>query len=338
MGRNPDRQIDKTHLSLDMAEDRGILHRDYIAHCFRWSHVAKHLQKMYKDAFVLDVGCGKEMPLAKTLYSNRLIPRRYVGVDVNRFDIPEMLMGKKIPVTIWPETDFCALTIEDLDGELADVATCFEVLEHVTPEHARRICLKIRGAIKPFEGRAFISTPCWNGSAAGNHINEMTYHALEALLEDCGFKIEGVHGTFASIRDYEPLLGPRNVTDMPLKMDGETVLVPTFRKAFEQLREYYDSNALSVLFAPMFPEHSRNCIWTLSTNPDLIAQTSTVQGSKMFDLQERPWSQHPLWRELSGLEDSLARTLMGDPKEDDKSDGRDQPVEVYHGEKEEGDV
>ena len=40
---NPKRKIDKTMLSIDNAESRGFLHRDYIAHCLRWTHVTKYL-------------------------------------------------------------------------------------------------------------------------------------------------------------------------------------------------------------------------------------------------------------------------------------------------------
>jgi len=32
------KEIDNTHLSIDQAEARGFLHRDYIAHCLRWSN------------------------------------------------------------------------------------------------------------------------------------------------------------------------------------------------------------------------------------------------------------------------------------------------------------
>ena len=30
---------------------------------------------------------------------------------------------------------------------------------------------------------------------------------------------------------------------------------------FSKLREYYDSNYLATIFAPLFPQYSRNCIW-----------------------------------------------------------------------------
>ena len=86
-----------------------------------------------------------------------------------------------------------------------------------------------------------VSTPCYNGKdVADNHVNEMTYAAFGALLEDAGFAIAKRFGTFASQRD--------------LKGHVNEVL-------FEQMREYYDSNTLSVIFAPLFPAQSRNCIW-----------------------------------------------------------------------------
>ena len=31
----------------------------------------------------------------------------------------------------------------------------------------------------------------------------------------------------------------------------------------EYLKDYYDSNLLSVIFAPLYPRYSRNCIWHL---------------------------------------------------------------------------
>ena len=55
---NKNRPIDKTHLSINSAESRGFLHRDYIAHCLRWTHVAKFLAQQQRDksARILDIG------------------------------------------------------------------------------------------------------------------------------------------------------------------------------------------------------------------------------------------------------------------------------------------
>ena len=157
------RDIDKTHLSLDNAEERGFIHRDYIAHCLRWSHVVKHLGKknLYKKARILDIGCGKEMPLLKTLYTMKMTPKAYMGIDVNRIQPTDMHR---------------------------------KIMDKMGHDH-------------------FISR--W--------------------------------GTFASQKDIEP------------QLKGDSL-----QQAYECLKDYYDSNLLSILFAPLFPKYSRNVIWKLT--------------------------------------------------------------------------
>jgi hypothetical protein len=325
--RNQNRVIDKTYLSLDLAEERGLIHRDYIAHCFRWSHVVKFLnqQHRYKEARILDVGCGKEIPLAKTLYVNKMTPARYVGVDVNDFEIPAMLTGKKIPITIWAETDFCALDPHDVgkvvglwpslqpqitknygingeyhydhNGDLVEVPNilvCFECLEHVQPEHCRRMLQHFK-ELTSDSCHYFISTPCWNGSAAENHINEMTFAALGALIEDLGYNIEGVYGTFASISDYEQQLADVTTYD---KNTRKVIATTDLRPIFAALRNYYDTNALSTIFAPLFPAQSRNCLWHLTKK-----QGDSAAQDRLFSALEstpQPWSQSPSWKDLAG--------------------------------------
>ena len=321
MARNANRLIDKTFLSLDLAEERGLIHRDYIAHCFRWSHVIKFLNQghKYKEAIMLDVGCGKEMPLAKTMYVNKMTPKSYVGVDMNDFKIPKMLDDKKIPISIWTETDFCELGREDVGvlvgenidvGELTrkqrenylspekklyqlpNIVTCFEVLEHVTPEHCRRM-IKHFGEVTAPDCHYFVSTPCFNGEAAENHINEMTFPALGSLIEELGYRIQGVYGTFASIADYKDQLSSVTTYDMST---GKVLAITDIAPVFAALRNYYDTNALSVIFAPLFPAYSRNCLWHFVRDASL----DPGQG-RMFSRLEQvsePGSQHPDWRAL----------------------------------------
>lgn len=266
--------VDKTYLSIDQAESRGFIHRDYIAHCLRWTHVIKTLSecKLYASARILDVGCGRELPLAKTLYSSRFIPVEYVGVDVGPIndDAAQTVggEGKKFPCVLYENTDLMEKGF--LDGEKFDVITCFEVLEHVEPEHMCRMLLKMRTLLGN-DGIGFISTPCWNRQdCAANHVDEMTYHTLGAVLEDLGFKIWRVHGTFASQRDYKHLL------------KGEIAVL------FDKLADYYDSNFLSCVFAPLFPAQSRNALWVVTPDPydaprprrfDGLAQQSRPLGS-----------------------------------------------------------
>lgn len=282
---NPNRTIDKTHLSLDTAEERMLIHRDFLAHCHRWSHVCKHLQKSgaYRDAVVLDIGCGREMPLAKLLFVNKMGVKKYTGVDCNRFDIPEMLQSKDW-VSVWGETDFCKLDTADVsaaDGTPPNTLVCFEVLEHVTPGHARRM-LEHAHALMADDGVFFVSTPCYNGSAAGNHINEMSYKALGKMVCDAGFFISGHWGTFASIRDYES----------QLRVDGHGPL-------FDSLRAYYDTNVLATIFAPLYPHLSRNVLWRLRKKTEESVQTASFFETQSWEEIPRPWSQHPDYEDMS---------------------------------------
>ena len=250
------RAIDKTHLSCEQAEERGFLHRDYIAHCLRWSHVVKHLgiRNRYKTAQILDIGCGKETPLIKTLYTMRMTPEVYVGVDYNKPTVQEIhdkiydKMGGGNFDLMWNCDASKPNRFKDLDFT-PSLITCFEVLEHVTPEKVLGIIENIK-SVSDGDTDIFISTPCFNGKAAANHINEMTYDFMKDLMHE-NFKIPNHWGTFASQKDIEPVIY------------GENSSSNDFTIAYEYLKDYYDSNLLSVIFAPLYPRYSRNCIWHL---------------------------------------------------------------------------
>ena len=96
-----------------------------------------------------------------------------------------------------------------------------------------------------------LSTPNYDEQvgAASNHIIngeicEFDHFELQDILERY-FTIENKYGTFASIRDYKPLMN-----------DWQ-------KQYFETVSEYFDTNILSNLMAPMFPAESRNCLWVL---------------------------------------------------------------------------
>jgi len=260
---DPGRNIDKTHLSIDQAEERGFLHRDYLAHCLRWSHVAKHLGKKqaYKTAKILDIGCGKETPLIKTLYTMRMTPEIYVGVDYNKPVVQEIhdkiydKMGGGNFDLVWNFDASKENAFRDLDFT-PTVITCFEVLEHITPRKVSGMLNNIRG-IADENTTIFISTPVFNGKAAANHINEMTYETMQSILEITGFKIVKNFGTFASQKDIEPILYETGKSDLTI--------------AYEYLKDYYDSNVLSCLFAPLLPRYSRNVLWVCQIEPKYVS-------------------------------------------------------------------
>jgi 2-polyprenyl-3-methyl-5-hydroxy-6-metoxy-1,4-benzoquinol methylase len=235
-------EINKTYLSLDNAEERGFIHRDYIAHCLRWSHVIKRLgeKHTYKNAVILDLGCGKEVPLAKTLYTSKMSPHAYFAVDAGLIPITPVLekIAQKTHLYLHPNTRAETFGVT---ANFYDTVVCFEVLEHVKKDVAIQILDRIKYLLH-LDGTAFISTPCYNGSQANNHIYEWTYQELKDALEE-RFLIKGHWGTFASIKDYQ------------------TKLSMSQAEMFHQLREYYDTNYLATIFAPLFPEASRNVLW-----------------------------------------------------------------------------
>ena len=250
---DPGRSIDKTHLSIDQAEERGFLHRDYLAQCLRWTHVAKHLGKKqaYKTADILDIGCGKETPLIKTLYTMRMTPASYTGIDMNK--LPWLPIHEKISEKMCQE--FRLIGETDVSEEnfgyvtpTPTVITCFEVLEHITPKKVGGMLNNIN-RIADENTTIFISTPVFNGKAAANHINEMTYETMRTLLEMTGFSIIKHFGTFASQKDIEPVLYETGENDLTI--------------AYEYLKDYYDSNVLACLFAPLLPTYSRNVLWVV---------------------------------------------------------------------------
>ena len=240
------KEIDNTHLSIDQAEARGFIHRDYIAHCLRWTHVSKylHLQARYKTARVIDIGCGKDMPLARMLYTSRLAPEKYLGIEYNKMDIPEMFKNSSFQPDLIAGVDFTTIDQNNVAGGLQyNYSTCFEVLEHVEPIKA----IAILDHLPKFLAQnsvSWFSTPCWDEKvgAAANHVNEMTYEAFGSLLEEMGYKILYHWGTFASIKDYKT------------ELNG-------LQDTFDKLREYYDSNYLATIFAPLFPHKARNVLW-----------------------------------------------------------------------------
>jgi len=275
---------DKTHLSIDQAEVRGFLHRDYIAHCFRWSHICKYLNEKnrYKKARILDVGCGKDMPLAKTLMTSRMSPEFYLGVDFNKMDVPEMFLHTKFQPRLWAPLDFSKCYLDNYnDPEYTqfNYTACLEVLEHVEPWKAIKILRQIPH-LTTDSAISWFSTPCYDEKvgAAKNHVNEMTYHAFGALLEDCGYKILKHWGTFASIKDYKHELEVNNYLDI-----------------FEKLRDYYDTNVLATIFAPCFPANARNVLWETQYVGKLHLKERRFTP---IIHQEGRWGSSESWREL----------------------------------------
>lgn len=255
------KSIDTTRLSIERALEYRWVHRDYMAHCLRWSHVLKALRvkNKFRTANILDVGCGGELPLAKTLWHNMMTHTTgsYMGVDYGKIEyyVP-LLENPKFNCVIHEKTDYVQLKFK----RKFDVICCFEVLEHVEPLHAFKMLQKMRGELELHSGTAYLSTPVYDAKvgAADNHVNEMSFEAFALLLELAGFTVNHVYGTFASQKDYKALMS-----------DSQ-------REVFDELSEFFDTNMMACIMAPMFPNASRNCFWEVSCGK--MPTKATVAG------------------------------------------------------------
>lgn len=242
------KKYNTTQLTPQQEFERHIYHRDQFAHYLRWTHVLKNAKI---GQTILDFGCGTGEML-EVFYRNKYRPARYLGLDVRRQTIEQNKEKfKKLDFAEFRQMDLC--TEIDLK-ETFDIITCFEVLEHIGHENADVFLENIAFHCSD-DTIVYLSTPNYDPvvGAAKNHIingevGEWDHAELEAKLSEY-FVIEKKYGTFASIKDYKPFLN-----------DWQ-------KKMFEGLRAYYDTNMLSVIMAPFFPDVSRNTLWVLKAKP-----------------------------------------------------------------------
>ena len=215
------------------------IHRDFIAHCFRWQYIVKHLakSKKYEDVHLLDVGCGYDTPLYLVLASNRRAPKMYTGVDIGKIREPKY--HSSAPRNFLSHTKATEIKTDDYD-----IITSFEMLEHVPVDYVEE-CLQHWYNLSPPHCELIVSTPVLDERVgmAKNHINEMSREQLMSLYAKTGWKVEKNYGTFASQKDYK-----KHLSESELEL-------------FEKLSEYHHVDVLSNFFAPLYPQYSRNNLW-----------------------------------------------------------------------------
>ena len=133
---------------------------------------------------------------------------------------------------------------EDVPKNDYTIIACLEVIEHIEKEQGILLLDNIE-KIMNINTRLYISTPCYDGkNKAANHIYEYTHEELKQLLLE-RFEIIENFGTFMSQKDFYNNAIIQHV------------------EVFEQLKKYYDSNLLSIIFSPLYSKYSRNNIWLL---------------------------------------------------------------------------
>jgi 2-polyprenyl-3-methyl-5-hydroxy-6-metoxy-1,4-benzoquinol methylase len=245
-----------TQLTPQETFERHIYHRDQFAHYLRWTHV---LRAAKIGQTILDFGCGSGEML-EVFYRNRYRPKRYLGLEVRDKQVD--INKEKFAKLDFAEFRQCDLCQPDLDlGETFDIVTCFEVMEHIGHENADVFLDNLAYHCRP-DTQIFLSTPNYDPQvgAADNHmltrsdgtkeVGEWDHFELEKKLSEF-FIIKHKYGTFASQRDYKETL-----CDWQIPM-------------YEALKEYYDSNLIANIMAPLVPAYqARNCLWELQVKED----------------------------------------------------------------------
>lgn len=218
------------------------LHRDYSAHFFRWSFARRYITS--KDS-VLEVGCGEEKPLYRILTGGAAAHvKQYVGVDLNKLKPSN---AKKI--TFYGEFDFTS-RYEELIEEFGgfDVCVNYEVIEHMPVEDGKKLLKGMFNCLRR-GGTLLLSTPCYDGKRhAANHIHEYYVGELQGYIEEAGFEVIDRFGTF-----------------MDIKHIGRAESTRASKEAIEEvsnaLKAYFDNDAISNIFGPLYEDSSRNNLW-----------------------------------------------------------------------------
>lgn len=237
--------------------EHHVFHRDMFAHYLRWSHVLKEIGRNER---VVDFGCGKAQ-LLEVLYRNRRNPEAYFGFDIRRKTVEaaaEQWVGRVPFPVLFDAVDLVQEPVTTFEQLEADRVCSFEVIEHVGQQNAQAFLERFKACGKP-GAIYYLSTPNYDErvGAADNHTydsgdgrgkvpQEFTYSQLAYEIDVAGFDVVRTFGTFASQRDYEPTLSQEQ------------------RVVYEQLKQYYDSNLVSNLMAPIVPApQARNVLWVL---------------------------------------------------------------------------
>lgn len=250
--RTQDGRFDKTHLSPEHAYRIG---RDYLAHCIRYGWPMKVVkERLGAGARIIEFGCGKELPLFRTLTCDHSAvthykPKRYVGMDLNKVKYNPRVTG--IDSLVMSEMN-CVENFAAIPDEVFDLTISFEVVEHMDkPDGLRFLDSMVRVARRKSEregkpGLLLLSTPVNGGKIAKNHVYEYGRGELRRAIEKLGCTIEEEYGTFSNIRD---LVGALSVHE---------------EYVWNQLAKYHSPDVLTALFSCNHPEVARNIAWLVN--------------------------------------------------------------------------
>ena len=234
-GKAVERDFDQTQLK--MAQFKYQPHKDYLGHIFRWGFAGKFVNR---QTSVLDVGCGQEMPFARSLggANPNTVPSLYVGCDLNKISSPVTRQN------FHTRDEFNFIDHHrKLKKEfgLFDVIVNFEVFEHMKMEFGRKLLKGFKKCLAE-DGKLIFSMPVYSDryKMARNHINELRKEEIEKELHDAGFKIIQQFGTFGNWHDIKKVMTEQEIED------------------YKKCGEFYSNDLLGCFLSPKYPQAARN--------------------------------------------------------------------------------
>jgi 2-polyprenyl-3-methyl-5-hydroxy-6-metoxy-1,4-benzoquinol methylase len=237
------REFDQSQLRAGGTQARS-MNRDYSAHFFRWSFARRFIKP---TDTVLEIGCGVDHPMLDVLTLGvQPLMLYYVGCDLN-----EVKKTNLKNATIYSKFNFVEKwkdllkewTVINLNKKARfNVIVHMEVMEHMKLDHGKKMLEACYDCLES-GGTMIMSTPVYDGKHhAANNIHEYTVDELRKTLNETGFTVEYRFGTFMDIKH----IGKDDSTINAVK---------------NLLGKYYDNNALSCIFAPLYPDRARNNLW-----------------------------------------------------------------------------
>ena len=245
MARKPKLRDDRDYDTTQLHEGGHgkSLARDYSAHFFRWSFARRFITP--KD-HVLEIGCGEDKPLSKILTGGASARvDTYVGVDLNK-----LKTSGSQRLTFIGEFNFVERykELQKLRPEGYDVVVHLEVIEHMRVDLGAKFLKACFHCLKP-GGVMLMSTPVYDGVRhAANHIHEFEVDELAAAVKKAGMVVEKRYGTFMDIKHIG-------------KTETDRCDAASIKAVSKALSQYFDNDAISNIFGPLYPDASRNNLW-----------------------------------------------------------------------------
>jgi SAM-dependent methyltransferase len=152
---------------------------------------AKHFETLIdapRDAKIIDIGCGTGFAIGGLL---KLGFKNAIGFDSDKGQVAEA-QKRNLPVTLVSVAD--TLTFFKANEQTADIATAFDVLEHIAVDQQLSFLRGVKTLLKP--GGLFIcQVPNANSIVSSRfrwgdwtHHASFTEHSIDFVLHNAGFE------------------------------------------------------------------------------------------------------------------------------------------------------